>query len=91
MSCAELDQLVEAAMTVDGVYGSRMTGGGFGGCTVTLLKKDAIDRAVQTMKVCRTWEESSKQVQNYIFMQLISKGTLANAFPLQFCLGMKVS
>ncbi|XP_054748525.1 galactokinase-like [Lytechinus pictus] len=50
VSCPELDQLVEAAMSVDGVYGSRMTGGGFGGCTVTLLKKDAIERAVQTIK-----------------------------------------
>ena len=31
--------LVEIAMEIDGVYGSRMTGGGFGGCTITLLKK----------------------------------------------------
>ncbi len=37
MSCKELDQLVELALQVDGVYGSRMTGGGFGGCTVTLV------------------------------------------------------
>lgn len=42
VSCAELDLLVDAALTVPGVYGSRMTGGGFGGCTVTLVaKKDA--------------------------------------------------
>jgi galactokinase len=41
VSCAELDFLVDAALTLDGVYGSRMTGGGFGGCTVTLLRADA--------------------------------------------------
>ncbi len=38
VSCAELDFLVDAALEIDGVYGSRMTGGGFGGCTVTLLR-----------------------------------------------------
>lgn len=37
VSCSELDALVELAMEVDGVFGSRMTGGGFGGCTVTLV------------------------------------------------------
>jgi galactokinase len=41
VSCAELDFLVDAALPLDGVYGSRMTGGGFGGCTVTLLRTDA--------------------------------------------------
>jgi galactokinase len=41
VSCQELDFLVDAAMKIDGVYGSRMTGGGFGGCTVTLLRPDA--------------------------------------------------
>ncbi|XP_040542211.1 galactokinase isoform X1 [Gallus gallus] len=47
VSCPELDQLVEAALEVDGVYGSRMTGGGFGGCTVTLLVAEATERAQQ--------------------------------------------
>lgn len=46
VSCRELDELVSAAMEVDGVFGSRMTGGGFGGCTVTLLQADAIDRTI---------------------------------------------
>jgi galactokinase len=41
VSCAELDFLVDAALAIDGVYGSRMTGGGFGGCTVTLLRAGA--------------------------------------------------
>jgi galactokinase len=43
VSCAELDFLVETALGIDGVYGSRMTGGGFGGCTVTMLRQDAAD------------------------------------------------
>jgi len=44
VSCAELDFLVDTALRIDGVYGSRMTGGGFGGCTVTLLRPDAVPR-----------------------------------------------
>mmetsp|Transcript_5944 Transcript_5944/g.12938 ORF Transcript_5944/g.12938 Transcript_5944/m.12938 type:complete len:529 (-) Transcript_5944:69-1655(-) len=40
VSCAEVDKLVELAREFDGVYGSRMTGGGFGGCTVTLVEKE---------------------------------------------------
>jgi galactokinase len=44
VSCAELDFLVDTALTLDGVYGSRMTGGGFGGCTVTMLRPDALAR-----------------------------------------------
>jgi galactokinase len=41
VSCRELDALVDAARKVKGVLGSRMTGGGFGGCTVTLIEKRA--------------------------------------------------
>ncbi len=51
VSCDELDQLVELAMSVDGVYGSRMTGGGFGGCTVTLVEKRAVDALINHIKV----------------------------------------
>ena len=43
VSCPELNELVDAAANVDGVFGSRMTGGGFGGCTVTLVKKESIE------------------------------------------------
>jgi len=43
VSVPELDAMVELAMEVDGVYGSRMTGGGFGGCTVSLVRAEAVD------------------------------------------------
>jgi galactokinase len=42
VSCAELDIMVELAGQVEGVYGARMTGGGFGGCTVNLVKDDSV-------------------------------------------------
>lgn len=42
VSTTEIDHLVEIARGVDGVYGSRITGGGFGGCTVSLVKKSAV-------------------------------------------------
>lgn len=51
VSCPELDELVSAALEVDGVYGSRMTGGGFGGCTVTLLQAQATERAMKHIQV----------------------------------------
>jgi len=47
VSCPELDFLVDTALSVDGVYGSRMTGGGFGGCTVTMLRPDALPQFQQ--------------------------------------------
>ena len=43
VSCDELDCLVDIANCTEGVLGSRMTGAGFGGCTVTLVHQDAIE------------------------------------------------
>ena len=40
VSCAELDTMVEIASRQPGVVGARMTGGGFGGCTVNLVRAD---------------------------------------------------
>lgn len=42
VSCVELDWLVDSARGVKGVYGARMTGGGFGGCVIVLLEKTAV-------------------------------------------------
>lgn len=43
VSCEEIDVLVEEAWKIDGVIGSRITGGGFGGCTVSIVKDEAVD------------------------------------------------
>ena len=42
VSCEELDLLVRLASEVEGVYGARMTGGGFGGCTINLVKAENV-------------------------------------------------
>jgi galactokinase len=49
ITCREVDMLVGLALTVEGVYGSRMTGGGFGGCTVSLVEASAVQQVSQIM------------------------------------------
>jgi len=50
VSCAELDFLVDRALEIEGVLGSRMTGGGFGGCTVNLVERTAVDAVSDALK-----------------------------------------
>jgi len=49
VSCVELDEAVAALADVPGVYGSRMTGGGFGGCTVSVLEREVVPRAISSI------------------------------------------
>lgn len=42
VSCEELDFLVDTALSIPGVLGARMTGGGFGGCTVNMMRPDVV-------------------------------------------------
>ena len=49
VSCEEVDILVDLAWKTEGVMGSRITGGGFGGCTVSIVKNDAIDNFINTI------------------------------------------
>jgi galactokinase len=50
VSCKELDFLAEKARYTEGVLGARMMGGGFGGCTINLVKTDAIEAFIADMK-----------------------------------------
>jgi galactokinase len=43
VSCRELDLMVGLAREIEGVYGARLTGGGFGGCTVNLVSREQVD------------------------------------------------
>lgn len=49
VSCAELDCLAETATNTKGALGARMTGAGFGGCTVTLVRREALSRLKQAL------------------------------------------
>ncbi len=49
VSCEEIDVLVDLAWAIDGVIGSRITGGGFGGCTVSIVKDEAVDTFIDVV------------------------------------------
>lgn len=49
VSCKELDVLVDFAKSNDHIIGSRMMGGGFGGCTINLIKKDRVSEVVESL------------------------------------------
>lgn len=57
VSCRELDVMVDLAQSCPGAYGSRMTGGGFGGCTINLVKADAVDQFQS--KVAQGYKEAT--------------------------------
>jgi len=50
----ELDTIYDLAMTVDGVIGSRMTGGGYGGCNISIVRKDRAEAFKETVKEAYT-------------------------------------
>jgi galactokinase len=65
VSCTELDVLVEIAQKTPGVLGGRMMGGGFGGCTVNLVRNDAIEalrQAVEEQYPTRTGRQAYVEV-----------------------------
>ena len=55
VSCKEIDILVDLAQAMPGVLGSRITGGGFGGCTVSIVKNDAVDTFIS--EIGKTYQE----------------------------------
>jgi galactokinase len=65
VSSAPLDTLVEASRAVEGCYGSRLTGAGFGGCTVSLVRVNRVD-AFRTAVSARYREACGKQAEFYV-------------------------
>lgn len=55
VSCEEIDILVDLAQAMPGVIGSRITGGGFGGCTVSIVKNDTVDAFIR--EIGKTYQE----------------------------------
>mgnify|MGYP000008015354 CR=1 FL=1 len=64
-SCKETDILAELAWEIPGVLGSRITGGGFGGCTVSIVKKESVDLFIQTLDKAYT-EKTGIKAEFYV-------------------------
>lgn len=64
----ELDTLVEEAWKIDGVIGSRMTGAGFGGCTVSIVKDEAIDTFIE--KVGTAYKEKIGYAADFYVVEI---------------------
>mgnify|MGYP003530882021 CR=1 FL=1 len=58
VSCKELDYLVDAVKNHPGVLGARMMGGGFGGCTINLVKEESVDEVISSLE--KTYEADMK-------------------------------
>ncbi len=72
VSCEELDYLVELSKEFDNIYGSRMMGGGFGGCTINLIEKSNVE------EICKVFSEKYKKkfdIELKWYITSISKGT----------------
>ncbi len=70
-SCSELDTLVEIASGIPGCYGARMTGGGFGGCTVNLVEES---HAVQFREAIHSRYRAATGIDADIYLCRASAG-----------------
>jgi len=71
VSCSELDIMVDIARKIDGVLGARMTGGGFGGCTVNLVTTDDVDSFCDFIK---TEYKKATAIEPNIYISSASQG-----------------
>ncbi len=65
VSCPELDVLVEIATGLPGCYGARLTGAGFGGCTVNLVKEGNVESFLQALSM-EYWNRTGKQASAWV-------------------------
>jgi len=82
VSCKELDLLVELAASSPGIYGARMTGGGFGGCTVNLVRAE--QAAAFEAQMARTYQQATG-IRPDIYVCEPAQG--AEAWPAERSLG----
>ena len=68
VSCEEIDILVDEAWKIPGVIGSRITGGGFGGCTVSIVKDEAID--IFKEQVEKAYEEKTGKTAEFYIVEV---------------------
>ena len=76
VSCDELDVMVEAAWQQEGTIGARMTGAGFGGCTVNLVEREAVSSFVEN--VSRLYREATG-IEADVYICRAAQGVLALA------------
>ena len=67
-SCPECDVLAETAWTIPGVIGSRITGGGFGGCTVSIVKDEAVESFKETLT--KAYEEKVGKTPEFYVVEI---------------------
>ena len=68
VSCEEIDVLVDLAWETEGVIGSRITGGGFGGCTVSIVKNDAVDHFID--KLGKAYKEKTGHEAEFYVVEI---------------------
>lgn len=67
-SCPECDVLAETAWSIPGVIGSRITGGGFGGCTVSIVKNDSVDNFKEV--IAKAYEEKVGKTPEFYVVEI---------------------
>ncbi len=67
-SCPEVDVLVEAAWNTNGVIGSRITGGGFGGCSVSIVRNDAVEHFKK--KISKEYKEKCGKTADFYVVSI---------------------
>ncbi len=72
VSCTELDLLISYVTNNENILGARMMGGGFGGCTINLVKEDAIDELITTIKPAY---EAATNLELTYYIASIENGT----------------
>jgi len=82
VSCPELDALVELAQAAPGVFGARMMGGGFGGCTINLVATNHVESFIQ--QVGAAYEKQfGRPLETYNVTIVAGVGTAGNAQPAE--------